>query len=128
MTIRDSFKENMEYGRKLVASGLQGAQEGGREGLQGESLPKVVLESAKDSWALVVIGAGLGVLGSYLANKRKLSPQAVLFGALGGALGFSVGMSWGTRHVTGSAARGAMRKINAARDEHWLENNPIDYA
>lgn len=128
MTFRESFKDNVEYGRKLVNSGLQGVQEGGREGLQGESLPRVVLDSAKDSWALVAVGAGLGLLGSYLANKRKLTPQVALFGLIGGALGFSVGLSWGTRHVTGGAARGAMRKISATRDERWLENNPIDYA
>ncbi len=128
MNIRDSVKNNVEYGRKLVASGWEGAQEGGKEGLNGESLPSVLAESAKDSWALIAIGAGVGVLASYLANKRKLTPQTALFGLLGGALGFSVGMTWGTRHVTGAAARGAMRHINAARDEHWLENNPIDYA
>lgn len=128
MTFRETFKDNIEYGRKLVNSGLEGVQEGGREGLRGQSLPEVVLDSAKDSWALVAIGAGVGVLASYLANKRKLTPQVALFGVLGGVLGFSIGLSWGTRHVTGGAARGAMRKINATRDEHWLENNPIDYA
>jgi hypothetical protein len=34
----------------------------------------------------------------------------------------------GTRHLTGDMAREAKRNINAARDAHWLEKNPIDYA
>jgi hypothetical protein len=29
--------------------------------------------------------------------------------------------------VTGAVVRGAIKNVNAARDERWLELNPIDY-
>jgi len=47
---------------------------------------------------------------------------------LGAAIGFSTGMAWGTRRLTGDMARGAKKNIDTARDAHWLEKNPIDYA
>jgi hypothetical protein len=37
-------------------------------------------------------------------------------------------LAWASRGYTGSAARGAIKKINVVRDARWLEKNPINYA
>ncbi|HET7891723.1 MAG TPA: hypothetical protein VFL34_09365 [Candidatus Sulfotelmatobacter sp.] len=55
--------------------------------------------------------------------SRKLA-----FGLIGGAIGFGAGVLWENRQFTASVASGAWKKINQARDEHWFEKNPIDYA
>jgi hypothetical protein len=120
--------ENLEYGRKLVNSGLEGAQAGGEAALGEDSVPQVLLESAPSSVGLAAIGAGVGVLCSYLGNKRKLSNECALFGMLGGIAGFLVGMGWTTRHLTNGLAVGAIKNIKTVRDERWLDRHPIDYA
>lgn len=128
MRVPEWVDDRLEYGRKLVSTGLEGAQAGGEAALGEEKLPKVLLESAPSSVALAALGAGVGVLCSYLGNKKKLTGESVLFGVLGGVAGFLVGLGWSTRHLTNGAAVGAMRNIRTARDEHWLERHPIDYA
>jgi len=47
---------------------------------------------------------------------------------VGSVLGFFAGFSWKTRNVTSSVALFAARELRKARDERWLELNPIDYA
>jgi hypothetical protein len=128
MKVPEWVDDRLEYGRKLVNTGLEGAHAGGEAALGEDHLPKVLLESAPSSVGLAALGAGVGVLCSYLGNKRKLSGEAALFGVLGGVAGFLVGFGWSTRHLTNGVAVGAMRNIRTARDEHWLERHPIDYA
>ena len=128
MKVTDWVEENLDYGRKLVSSGLEGAHAGGEAALGEERIPEVLLQSAPSSVGLAALGAGLGVLCSYLGNKRKMSKEAALFGILGGLTGILIGVGWSTRHVANGCAVGAMRNIKSARDEHWLENHPIDYA
>jgi hypothetical protein len=49
-------------------------------------------------------------------------------GLLGGVIGFGASMVWQNRFLAASVAGGALRKISRARDEHWLQRHPIDYA
>jgi hypothetical protein len=128
MTVTEWVGENLEYGRKLVNSGIEGAHAGGEAALGEEKLPRVLAESAPSSLGLAAIGAGMGMLCSYVGNKRKFSSEGALFGILGGVTGFLVGLGWGTRHLTNGVAVGAMRNIKTVRDERWLKRNPIDYA
>jgi hypothetical protein len=46
---------------------------------------------------------------------------------IGGAVGLGAGAVWASRDSAGAAARTAIRKINAARETHWLESHPIAY-
>jgi len=128
MSVTEWVGENLEYGRKLAGSALEGAQAGGEAALGDESLPKVLVQSAPSSLGLAAVGAGIGVVASYFGNKRKLSKEGVLFGVIGGVTGFLVGLGWSTRHVTSGVAVGAMKNIGTVRDERWLERHPIDYA
>ena len=128
MTVTDWVEENLEYGRKLVSSGVEGAQAGGEAALGDETLPEVLLDSAPSTLGIAVTGAGLGLLCSYFANKRKVTAQAALFAAVGAFAGFVIGAGWSTRHVAKGMRVGAMHNIKGVRDERWLERHPIDYA
>ena len=84
--------------------------------------------AARGSLALAAVGACLGLLACYLMDRRKRPATAFALGVLGSALGFCAGFGWRTRKVTSSVARSTVRELRKARDEHWLEMNPIDYA
>jgi hypothetical protein len=59
---------------------------------------------------------------------RKRASNALIFGVGSAALGFVGGLTWETRRFLASAGRRAVKDVKAARDEHWFEKNPIDYA
>ena len=128
MTLREWSKANSEYGRKLVSSGLEGARSGREEFLHGKPLAPFLNESARHSLGPAVIGACLGILGSRSGDGERASGRTLAYGLLGGAVGFGAGMAWESRHLTESVAFGALRNIGKIRDEHWLEQHPIDYA
>jgi hypothetical protein len=120
-------KSNVNYGRKLMDSVVEGAREGESEFLKEESLGPYLEKSAFRAIAPTIIGASLGLLGGYLENRRFRN-RTLLFGLLGGALGFGAGIAWENRNLTASVASRAWKRINKTRDEHWFEKNPIDYA
>ena len=124
----DWLESNIDYGRNLVNSGLEGARSAQKKTLDGAPIAAVLVRSVRESWMPTVIGAYVGALGASLGHKRKPNYGAIVgAGLLGAAIGLTTGMAWGTRHLTGEMARGARRNINAARDAHWLEKNPVAY-
>ena len=123
-----SLTSGARYGRKLVGAGMSGVRTG-QESARGERLlSKVATEAAQGSLALAAVGACAGLLSSCLLHRGKRSSNALILGSVGGALGFFAGFSWKTRNVTSSVVSSAAREVRRARDEHWLELNPIDYA
>ena len=128
MTVSEWVGENLEYARDLVSTAVDGAKDGSKTVPVEDRLPKVLVKSAPSSLGLAALGASVGVLCSYFGNKRKLTAESALFGALGAVTGLIIGVGWSTRHVTNGMAQGAIRNINTARDAHWLERHPIDYA
>jgi hypothetical protein len=128
MNVTEWVGENLEYARDLVNSALEGAKDAGHAVAEEDRLPKVLVKTAPSSLGLAAIGAGLGVFCSYVGNKRKLTGESALFGVLGGVAGLLIGLGWSTRHLAKPLASGAMKGVSTTRDEHWLENNPIDYA
>lgn len=128
MTLREWSKASGEYGRKLVHSGLEGARTGREEFLHGKPLGPFLNESARHAFGPALIGACLGILGSHPGHGRRATSKALAYGLLGGAVGFGAGLAWESRHLTESAAFGALRNISRVRDEHWFEQHPIDYA
>lgn len=127
MSLREWSKASSEYGRKLVSSGLQGARSGREEFLHGKPLAPFLNESARHALGPAVIGACLGILSSHPGNGGR-TYKRLAYGLLGGVVGFGAGMAWESRHLTESVAFGALRNISKIRDEHWLEQHPIDYA
>jgi len=127
MNLMEWSKSNVDYGRKLMDSAVEGAREGETDFLRDESLGPYLERSALRAIAPTIIGACVGLLSGYLADKRSRN-RTVLYGLLGGAIGFSAGVLWENRNLTASVASGAWKRINKPRDERWFEQNPIDYA
>jgi hypothetical protein len=122
MTTLEWIESNIDYGRSLIRSGLEGA-------VAHAPVTSALIDSVRDSWMPAVIGAYVGALGASIGNRRKPHYGAVVGASLlGAAIGLSSGMAWGTRRLAGDMARGAKRNIDATRDSRWLEKNPIDYA
>jgi hypothetical protein len=128
MNSREGAKSDLDYGRKLLNSGLEGARSGGEEFLQGKPLIPFLEKSARNAVSIAAVGACIGLLGSYLGNRRRSVGKAFAFGICGGAIGFGLGVAWGGRRLGASVVTGAWKNIGRTRDEHWIEENPIDYA
>jgi hypothetical protein len=129
MTTFEWIETNINYGRSLIRSGLEGARSAQNKTLAGGPFTSALIGSVRDSWMPGVIGAYVGALGATIGHRRKPQYGAVLGASLlGAAIGLSTGMAWGTRRLAGDMARGAKKNIDAVRDAHWLEKNPIDYA
>lgn len=121
-------RSNLEYGRKLIHSGLDGARSGQEDFLHGKPARTLLDESVRNALTLGAIGACLGALGGHLGKQKRSLGYAFALTMVGGAVGFAAGMGWKSRRLMASAATGALKNIGRTRDEHWLEQNPIDYA
>ena len=128
MDLRRWSKSNADYGRRLLDSGIEGARSGREAFLNGESLTPFLSESVRSALKPAVLGACIGVLGSYAGYRQKSITRALAFGLLSGAIGLGAGVAWESRRLTASVADGALRNIGRVRDEHWLTKHPIDYA
>jgi hypothetical protein len=128
MGLREWSKSEVEYGRKVLDSGLEGVRSGQEAFLNGRPLTPFLSESVRRAVQPAVLAACIGVLSSCPGNRTKSISRALAFGLLGGAIGFGSGFAWGSRRLTMSAAAGALKNIARVRDEHWLERHPIDYA
>ena len=69
MNFMEWSKSNVDYGRKLVDSAVEGARTGEGKFLKEESLISFLGESARQALAPAAIGACLGALGGYLATR-----------------------------------------------------------
>ena len=109
-------------------AGITGIRNG-QDSARGEQpLSTLATEAAQDSLALAAIGACVGLLTSCLMRRSNRLSNAIAFGTVGSAVGFFAGFGWKTRSVTSNVAHSAVKELRKARDEHWLELNPIDYA
>ena len=124
MTLREWSRYELDYGRKLVNSGIEGARSAGQEFLQGEPVGPILCDSARKAMGLAAAGACIGLLGA----RRKSAGRALAQGICGGVIGFGLGIAWGNRKLGTRAAAVAWKKMGRARDEHWLELHPIDDA
>lgn len=128
MDVQEWSKATVDYGRKVLNSGLDGARSGREAFLHGTPLGPFLSESRRDAWKPALLGACIGVLSSYPGRHPKPVSRAFVWGLLGAALGLGAGVAWNSRRLTASVADGALKSIGKVRDEHWLERHPIDYA
>ncbi len=128
MSVCEWSKSEVEYGRKVLDSGLDGARSGREAFLNGRRLTPFLSESVRNALMPAAVGACLGVLGAFPGNRHRSEGRVLGFGLLGAAIGFGAGLVWENRRLAASVARGALRNIDRVRDEHWLEKHPIDYA
>jgi len=127
MSVSERIKSNLAYGKDLVESGIEGANEARRTSLESAETTDMVTAAAQESWQAAAIGALAGAIFGVLADDRKPVRGVLAGGLLGAAVGFGGSFAWKTRPLTGAMAREAGRRIGAARDEHWLSENPVNY-
>lgn len=121
------MKSNMQYTRKLVHSAAEGAHSGEHAFTQGGALSPYLNQWARGALSPALCGACIGLLAALTRNRQK--PVRVLaHGLVGCAIGFGAGFSWKSRRLGASMASRAWKEIGQARDQRWLETNPIDYA
>ncbi len=128
MDLGDWVKSNVNYGRRLVDSGIEGARSGQEEFLDGKPLTPYLGESVKGALVPAAIGVCVGVLAGYPLWRRKSSALSLAYGLLGGAIGLTTGIAWKSRHLSASVAGGAWKSMGKVRDEQWLTKHPINYA
>ncbi len=127
MNLRQWSKSEVDYGRKVLNSGLEGARSGREAFLDGRSLTPFLSNSARHALKPAAVGAMIGVLGGFSGNYKS-NGKVLAFGLLGAAIGFGASLAWASRALTQSAAANAWKNIGKVRDEHWFEKHPIDYA
>jgi|SRR6201981_1800840 len=128
MNLRQWSQSEVEYGRKVLNSGLAGARSGQEAFLHGKPLTPFLGRVVRNASTPAALGAVLGVLGSFQGQGPRCAKRAIGFGVLGWAIGLGIGVAWQSRGLTACAANSALRNIGRVRDEHWLESHPIDYA
>jgi hypothetical protein len=128
MSMGSWSKSEVEYGRKILVSGLDGARSGQRAFLQGQGLAPFLRESVQNGLKPAAMGTCIGALAGCFGSGHRSIVKVLAFSLLGCAIGFGAGMFWENRGLAASVADGALRNIDKARDEHWLEKHPIDYA
>jgi hypothetical protein len=128
MELGEWVKSNVDYGRRLVDSGIEGARSGQEEFLDGQPLTPFLGESVKSALVPAAIGVCVGVLAGYPVWRRKSSAVTLAYGLLGGAIGLTTGIAWKSRHLSASVAGGAWKNMGKVRDEQWLAKHPINYA
>jgi hypothetical protein len=128
MDLRKWSESEVEYGREVLGSALEGARSGREAFLSGRPLIPFLNESARKALVPAAVGACIGMLSGYAENNRQRSlGRALVFSLLGGVIGFGTGVAWESRRLTANAANGALRNIHKVRDEHWLEKHPVAY-
>jgi hypothetical protein len=121
-------KQEVEYGRRLLNSGLDGVRSGREAFLHGRPLTPFFRESCLKASRPAALGACIGLLISCPRDHYRKTSNVFVSGLLGGLIGFAAGMAWEFRFFTKSAADGALNSMKKVRDDHWFEKNPIDYA
>ena len=120
---------SIEFGKALVEHGVAGAREGRREYLQAHSVRSILSQSARKSGLpAAAIGVIACALPMCIAPKPRRLKNSLAYVLAGAAAGFLAGLAWGARDIAAVMTRSARKQLNAARDEHWLQEHPIDYA
>lgn len=128
MTLQEWSKSEIDYGRKLLNSGIEGARDGRDAFLNGKPLDPFLHDSVQHAWITTAFGICVGVLASNPRDRHTSMSKIMGCAVLGGAIGFTAGLAWETRRFTRSVASAALDRLNKTRDEHWFEKHPIDYA
>ena len=119
-----SLRSDLTYFKQLVGAGLDGIVAARLE-MNG---PLFTPPLQTVAWTPAAVGATIGALGARLIGKEKRASGVAIGSLVGSICGFGAALAWASRDFTGPAARKALRHVNTARDAHWLELNPIDYA
>ena len=123
MSVTGRFEPDVRYVKSLVGASFSGISKARREARGHLFAPP--LDTV--AWKSAAAGALVGVAGARLTGNR--TPARLAMGGVAGTLlSLAATIAWTSRRFTISAARSAFQSVDQARDAHWLEVNPIDYA
>jgi hypothetical protein len=127
MGFREWSKSELEYGRRVLGSGLEGVRSG-REAFLNQRPNTFLSESVREALKPAALGVFIGFLSSCSKKRQRSIARGLGLGSLYGAIGFVTGFAWASRRMTVRMAYEVRRNVGRTRDEHWLEENPINYA
>src|SRR6476620_1804200 len=104
MNLREWSESEVEYGRKVVNSGLAGARSGREAFLDGRPLTPILGKTVRNASTPAAVGAILGLLGSFAGNHPKSAKRALVFGFLGGRRIIKKKIAWKNRELTACEA------------------------
>lgn len=128
MHVAEWSKSEVEYGRRVLNSGLEGIRSGQEAFLHGRPISPFLRESFRKAVVPAAVGACVGMLAGCPNQGRRSVARILTSGVLGILAGLTAGVVWESRLLVASVAGNALARIDKVRDEHWLERNPIDYA
>jgi hypothetical protein len=117
------LRTDLTYVRHLAEAGVDGITSVWNKPPAGTLAP-----DGGKVWLATALGGLVGGL-SVLLTRNRNSRHGTAFGVLvGSATGFGGSVAWSSRTLGEAIRRSVVRKVNAVRDQRWLEKNPIDYA
>ena len=128
MLLSQWSKSEVEYGRRVLNSGLEGVRSGRETFLHGRPVTPFFRESFRTALRPAALGACVGLLATCPRSRQRSVAQTLAAGLLGGLIGLAAGIVWENRSLAASAVSNALKNIEKVRTEHWLEKHPIDYA
>ena len=128
MQVAEWSKSEVEYGRRVLNSGLEGLRSGQEAFLHGRPVTPFLRDSFRKALKPAALGLGIGILAGSRKERGRSAVRTIARGLIGGLIGLTAGVAWESRFLAASVAGGALARIEKVRDEHWLEKNPIDYA
>ena len=128
MNLREWSQSEVDYGRKVLHSGLAGARSGRETFLHEKPFTPFLSGAVRKASMPALIGAIAGVVASHPRNRQTSACKALAYGFFGGAIGLAMGIAWHSRAFTACVTNSALRNMTTVRNEHWLDKHPIDYA
>lgn len=123
MAHNSSIAESLHYGRELIYAGIDGIRDGERLTLHSPDVH--IARSVQQSLMAAIIGSTMALITCKVAEKRKRVLGTIV---ACGTAAFCADFIWRTRAVSSKMLDCAERAIDKARDKHWLDSHPIDYA
>jgi hypothetical protein len=122
MSHTHSLADTIGYSRALVRAGVTGFQSAQST---SQHLALNLVEAASAGLKAAAVGGGIALLGCKLRRRRAGVGQTALTLA---SIAFCAEFLWRSRKVQSVVMSRVRREISNARDQHWLELNPVDYA
>ncbi len=112
MNLREWSESEVEYGRKVLNSGLAGARSGREAFLNGRPLTPFLERSSPKCLNPSCRGSTRRHTGQFPGTQSQVRKKTIVFGLFGWAIGLGVGIAWQSRGLTACAANGAL-------EEYW---------
>ncbi len=116
-----SLADKLSYSRTLVQAGVTGF----RTAKLADDRSREFASATRSALKAAAIAAGIGLLASSMGRNPK---RAIRNAFAVGGITFCTDLCWHSRTATTSILEAVRKQVSSARDQHWLELNPIDYA